>query len=41
MAIGRDYRDVMPNRGTFRGAASEHLSVAVEVRAAEDAGAGV
>jgi transglutaminase-like putative cysteine protease len=32
MAIGRDYRDVPPTRGTFRGTADEHLSVAVTAR---------
>lgn len=32
MAIGRDYGDVPPTRGTFRGAADEHLSVEVVAR---------
>jgi transglutaminase-like putative cysteine protease len=32
MAIGRDYRDVSPSRGAYRGGASEHLSVIVSVR---------
>ena len=30
MAIGRDYRDVAPTRGTYRGRATESLSVHVE-----------
>jgi transglutaminase-like putative cysteine protease len=29
MAVGRDYRDVPPTRGTFRGVADEQLTVAV------------
>jgi transglutaminase-like putative cysteine protease len=33
MAIGRDYRDVAPTRGTFRGRAAEALSVRVQTRA--------
>ena len=33
MAVGRDYRDVSPTRGTFRGAAQERLSVKVTARA--------
>jgi len=32
MAVGRDYRDVSPSRGAYRGGASEHLSVIVSVR---------
>lgn len=32
MAIGRDYRDVSPTRGTFRGLARETLSVKVTAR---------
>jgi transglutaminase-like putative cysteine protease len=32
MAIGRDYGDVPPARGTFRGDAEEHLSVDVTTR---------
>lgn len=32
MATGRDYKDVPPTRGTFRGIAEEHLRVAVETR---------
>jgi transglutaminase-like putative cysteine protease len=32
MAIGRDYRDVAPTRGTYRGRAVESLSVRVETR---------
>ena len=34
MAVGRDYRDVPPTRGTFRGVADEELAVAVTTRAA-------
>ena len=34
MAVGRDYRDVPPTRGTFRGVADEELMVAVTTRAA-------
>jgi transglutaminase-like putative cysteine protease len=30
MAIGRDYADVAPTRGTYRGQATEALSVAVQ-----------
>jgi transglutaminase-like putative cysteine protease len=29
VAIGRDYRDVPPNKGVFRGAAKEHMDVRV------------
>jgi transglutaminase-like putative cysteine protease len=32
VAIGRDYRDVPPTRGTFRGQAAEELDVEVKVR---------
>ena len=32
MAIGRDYTDVPPTRGTFRGQADEKLSVEVVAR---------
>ena len=32
MAIGRDYRDVPPTQGTFRGIAEETLSVEVVTR---------
>lgn len=32
MAIGRDYADVPPTRGTFRGQAAEHLRVDVAAR---------
>jgi hypothetical protein len=35
MATGRDYRDVPPTWGTFRGIAEEHLRVAVETRSIE------
>jgi len=33
MAVGRDYADVPPTRGTFRGIADEHLTVDVVARA--------
>jgi transglutaminase-like putative cysteine protease len=32
MAVGRDYHDVPPTRGTFRGVAIEELAVAVTTR---------
>jgi transglutaminase-like putative cysteine protease len=32
LGIGRDYRDVPPNRGVFRGSKSEHLQVRVQLR---------
>jgi transglutaminase-like putative cysteine protease len=32
MAVGRDYHDIPPTRGTFRGLADEELSVAVTAR---------
>ena len=32
MAVGRDYHDVPPTRGTFRGVANEQLDVAVTTR---------
>ena len=35
MAIGRDYADVPPTRGTFRGQAEERLTVSVEARQVE------
>jgi transglutaminase-like putative cysteine protease len=35
MAIGRDYSDVPPTRGTFRGQADERLTVSVETRQVE------
>jgi transglutaminase-like putative cysteine protease len=35
MAIGRDYADVPPTRGMFRGAADERLMVSVESRSVE------
>ncbi len=35
MAIGRDYADVPPTRGTFRGQADERLTVSVETRQVE------
>jgi hypothetical protein len=31
IAVGRDYDDVPPSRGVFRGNASETLAVAVQV----------
>lgn len=34
MAVGRDYRDVPPTRGTFRGIAEEELLVSVTTKAA-------
>jgi transglutaminase-like putative cysteine protease len=37
VAIGRDYRDVPPTRGIFRGSASETLSVDVRVERVEAA----
>ncbi len=39
MAVGRDYHDVPPTRGTFRGVADEELLVAVTTRAAGAPGA--
>jgi transglutaminase-like putative cysteine protease len=33
MAVGRDYHDIPPTRGTFRGAAVEELAVVVTTRA--------
>jgi transglutaminase-like putative cysteine protease len=35
MAIGRDYRDVGPTRGAYRGATEERLSVVVTARAVD------
>src|SRR5205823_6481515 len=35
IAIGRDYRDVPPTRGTYQGGGTERLTVAVTVRAIE------
>jgi transglutaminase-like putative cysteine protease len=35
MAIGRDYADVPPTRGTFRGQADERLTVTVDTRQVE------
>ena len=32
VGTGRDYQDVAPTRGTYRGSADEHLSVAVSTR---------
>lgn len=32
LAVGRDYQDVPPTRGTFRGAAQSHLQVNVRIR---------
>jgi transglutaminase-like putative cysteine protease len=34
MAVGRDYHDIPPTRGTFRGVAKERLDVAVATRPA-------
>jgi transglutaminase-like putative cysteine protease len=33
VAIGRDYQDVPPTRGTYHGGATEHLTVDVSTRA--------
>jgi hypothetical protein len=33
VAIGRDYRDVPPTRGTYHGGGAERLSVEVSARA--------
>jgi transglutaminase-like putative cysteine protease len=35
VATGRDYHDVAPTRGTYRGQAEEHLTVAVSTRVIE------
>jgi transglutaminase-like putative cysteine protease len=35
IAIGRDYHDVPPTRGTYQGGGTETLTVAVSVRAIE------
>jgi hypothetical protein len=32
MAVGRDYHDVPPTRGTFRGVADEELAVEVATK---------
>ncbi len=40
MAVGRDYRDVPPTRGAFRGVADEELVVAVTTRVADTPEAG-
>ncbi|MDQ2952333.1 MAG: transglutaminase family protein [Chloroflexota bacterium] len=40
MAVGRDYRDVPPTRGAFRGVADEELLVAVTTRVAGASEAG-
>ncbi len=37
VAVGRDYSDVPPTRGVFKGAAESELSVAVQVKPAEEA----
>jgi transglutaminase-like putative cysteine protease len=34
LAVGRDYSDVPPTRGTYKGAAKETLDVKVDVRVA-------
>lgn len=36
VALGRDYHDVPPTRGVFKGLAQSELSVAVRIRRAED-----
>ncbi len=36
VAVGRDYQDVPPTRGVFKGAAESELSVAVQVKPAEE-----
>ena len=36
VAVGRDYSDVPPTRGVFKGAAESELSVAVQVKPAEE-----
>ena len=36
VAVGRDYRDVPPTRGVFKGTAESELSVAVQVKPAEE-----
>ena len=36
VAVGRDYRDVPPTRGVFKGAADSEISVAVQVKPAEE-----
>jgi transglutaminase-like putative cysteine protease len=36
VAVGRDYSDVPPTRGVFKGAAESELSVAVQVKLAEE-----
>jgi transglutaminase-like putative cysteine protease len=35
VAVGRDFTDVPPNKGTYRGKAQESISVRVETRALE------
>ena len=35
-SVGRDYADVPPTRGVFKGAAESELSVAVQVKPAEE-----
>lgn len=37
-AVGRDYRDVPPTRGVFKGVAASELAVSVHVRKADDPG---
>jgi transglutaminase-like putative cysteine protease len=36
VAVGRDYHDVPPTRGVFKGNASSELSVTVRVRQSEE-----
>ena len=39
VAVGRDYHDVPPTRGTYKGAAGSDLAVHVRVRLLQDAAA--
>ncbi|HEX6513404.1 MAG TPA: transglutaminase family protein [Chloroflexota bacterium] len=39
VAIGRDYRDVAPTKGIYRGSATEHMSVAVHTELDDGRGA--
>ena len=38
IAIGRDYKDVPPTRGTYQGGGTERLTIAVSVRAIDQSG---
>jgi hypothetical protein len=40
VAVGRDYQDVPPTRGVFKGAAGSELTVAVHVRPFGESGNG-